>query len=832
MATQELWEAETGGGVSHIIKRPRLTKILDESESRIILLCAPAGYGKTTLAREWVATRDEPVLWYSGGPAMADGAALAVDLAELLAGAESELTAGIRALAARGEDGRVLAKALLSAPKSSSEMLVIDDVHHAGRSPEAGCLLAEFCNGTGRRIIVTSRTKPGWLEPRLFVYGHAVVLGSDQLAFTTAEAEAVLPDAPDILEHTKGWPAIIGLAAFSDGGLNPRGARTLDELYDFIAADLFDAVAPPLGKALFALALGADASPETARAVLGEGSGSIIEEAVDRGFMIRERPSRTTMHPLVRSFLLARLRSAEPDLAKSLPTSVVRALADRADWDRSFAALSAFPDEALAVEVLSNAMAELLSTGRSTTVLEWNELAETNGFSHPIFLLARAEVALRRGDDDEAGSFALEAGRLLEGDLAARALLTAARAAHHSDDLHTSAERSRAASAMAVTPDLKTEALWLCFANAHERDPRSTLPYLHRLREVDDPRPEHALRLLCAEAFIALSSRGVTEALDIATRAAALSEAVRDPLLRTNALHVLGNMLRATSDYDKAIAVSERVIDEARRSGLEFVVDHAQVELAGALVGRRALARAGEVVRDLDRRSDQLTHHVRVNAELVKARLRIAAGDLGAAELIMSQPEPALPAALIAEFLALRGLILAAQGHRPAATAALEAADSDASDIETQATILLGRALIKLRRSSRNSPASAVRQCLAYGAKDVVVIGLRAAPELAVHAVEAGIGPSLERIFLASRDIDLGRRAGLKMPREFRRTEGLSAREREVYELMRQGRTNQEIARTFFISESTVKVHVRHIFEKLGVHSRAEAAAAEINDFG
>src|SRR3954466_3469478 len=71
------------GAASHIIKRPRLTKILDETEARIILLCAPAGYGKTTLAREWVATRKEPVLWYSGGPAMADVAALAVDLAEL-----------------------------------------------------------------------------------------------------------------------------------------------------------------------------------------------------------------------------------------------------------------------------------------------------------------------------------------------------------------------------------------------------------------------------------------------------------------------------------------------------------------------------------------------------------------------------------------------------------------------------------------------------------------------------------------------------------------------------------------------------------------------------
>ena len=63
MGTSET-HAGAVGAASHIIKRPRLTKMLDETEARIILLCAPAGYGKTTLAREWVATRSEPVHWY------------------------------------------------------------------------------------------------------------------------------------------------------------------------------------------------------------------------------------------------------------------------------------------------------------------------------------------------------------------------------------------------------------------------------------------------------------------------------------------------------------------------------------------------------------------------------------------------------------------------------------------------------------------------------------------------------------------------------------------------------------------------------------------------
>src|SRR5258707_12213787 len=99
-------------GQSFIIKRPRLTKLLDESGARIILLVAPAGYGKTTLAREWVAGKDG-VAWYSGRPAMADVAALACGLAVTLAAdedSEALATARLRVLASSGQPPPVLAK--------------------------------------------------------------------------------------------------------------------------------------------------------------------------------------------------------------------------------------------------------------------------------------------------------------------------------------------------------------------------------------------------------------------------------------------------------------------------------------------------------------------------------------------------------------------------------------------------------------------------------------------------------------------------------------------------------------------------------------------------
>ena len=54
----------------HIIERPRLLKLLNETEAKIILLVAPAGYGKTTLARQWLRTRGEPRLWVRGRDAL------------------------------------------------------------------------------------------------------------------------------------------------------------------------------------------------------------------------------------------------------------------------------------------------------------------------------------------------------------------------------------------------------------------------------------------------------------------------------------------------------------------------------------------------------------------------------------------------------------------------------------------------------------------------------------------------------------------------------------------------------------------------------------------
>jgi two-component system response regulator DevR len=54
----------------------------------------------------------------------------------------------------------------------------------------------------------------------------------------------------------------------------------------------------------------------------------------------------------------------------------------------------------------------------------------------------------------------------------------------------------------------------------------------------------------------------------------------------------------------------------------------------------------------------------------------------------------------------------------------------------------------------------------------------------------------------------------------------LTEREREVVRLIAEGLTNREIGRAMYVSESTVKFHVRNVMRKLDVHHRAEIAYA------
>lgn len=111
------------------------------------------------------------------------------------------------------------------------------------------------------------------------------------------------------------------------------------------------------------------------------------------------------------------------------------------------------------------------------------------------------------------------------------------------------------------------------------------------------------------------------------------------------------------------------------------------------------------------------------------------------------------------------------------------------------------------------------------GIPTIVVSGVSSLVEIERAYREQGIFAYLEKHAF-------DRRAFLKLVQEAQKvgqfTSELSAltdREREVLELLAQGKTNKEIADTLMISLNTVKRHIKAIFSKLAIHTRSAAAA-------
>ena len=88
---------------------------------------------------------------------------------------------------------------------------------------------------------------------------------------------------------------------------------------------------------------------------------------------------------------------------------------------------------------------------------------------------------------------------------------------------------------------------------------------------------------------------------------------------------------------------------------------------------------------------------------------------------------------------------------------------------------------------------------------------------LAIARGEPRIAPAMASRML----VDLGRPPAAEPDP----LDTLSARERDVLELLAEGLRNREIAERLVIGEATVKTHVRHVLEKLRFRNRAEAAA-------
>ena len=187
-------------------------------------------------------------------------------------------------------------------------------------------------------------------------------------------------------------------------------------------------------------------------------------------------------------------------------------------------------------------------------------------------------------------------------------------------------------------------------------------------------------------------------------------------------------------------------------------------------------------------------------------------------------------------FMVRLGLKEAIQGESDFEVAAEASTGPQATDLYRQHRPDL--VLMDLRMPGMNGVETTATILREFPAAKVVLLSTFDAEEDIYRGLQAGArgyllkSTSRDQLLEALRAVQRGERvldptvAGRlaeRMPRQ-----ALSARELEVVRLVVDGRTNKEIAQALSIAEVTVKVHVSHLFTKLGVSDRTQIATEAI----
>ena len=216
---------------SDLISRPRLLERLNAGlGGKVTLVCAPAGYGKTSLLAAWVETIDRPTAWLSLDQHDDELASFARSLTPAL---QNVFPDAFGAIANQLQAVRLPALDTLVALFSNDladlpeDLLLVLDDYHRIRTSEVHSLLERLVEHLPAQVhlVLSSRTDPQLPLACWQAQGHLHELRGSDLCFTLEETETFLASevgsgaaheiAGVLEERTEGWIAMVRLAALS-----------------------------------------------------------------------------------------------------------------------------------------------------------------------------------------------------------------------------------------------------------------------------------------------------------------------------------------------------------------------------------------------------------------------------------------------------------------------------------------------------------------------------------------------------------------------------------------------------------------------------------------
>ncbi len=222
----------------NIALRPRLLERLNAgltAGNKLTLISAPAGFGKTTLVSEWVATCGQPVAWLSLEEGDNDLARFLIYLIASLQTIQNEIGKGVLG-ALQSSQPLTTNNAILLAPLLNeiaaipdTFILVLDDYHLVDSEPIDHALTFMLDHLPPQmHLVLTTREDPSIPLPRYRVRGQMIELRAADLRFSSEESGAFLnqimnlnlsaEDITALETRTEGWIAGLQLAALSMQG--------------------------------------------------------------------------------------------------------------------------------------------------------------------------------------------------------------------------------------------------------------------------------------------------------------------------------------------------------------------------------------------------------------------------------------------------------------------------------------------------------------------------------------------------------------------------------------------------------------------------------------
>ncbi len=411
-----------------LLSRRRLVSFIHTHlDRKLVLISAPAGYGKTSLLADFAHDTDLPVCWYTLDPFDRD----------IRAFLEHLIAAIAHRFPAFGERSRDLLQSMIDPGRNLYPLiatlvqeiydaipeyfvLVLDD-HHAVEDQEQ---INEFLDlfvtyvDENCHLILASRTLPALPNLSLLVARRqAAGLSIDELRFTPQEIQALAlqnynlklgtEQAYTLSQQTGGWITGLLLTAIprweqAQQEVTIRGRVNVD-IYDYLTTQVLNQQPAPLRDFLLATSVLDEMSPELCTAVLGiDRSSDLLDQLRIRNLFVTEFEgdvNRLRYHDLFREFLQSSLRRQDQDRFRELTRQAARVYADRGEWERAisrYLTLQVYEPVAQIIEQTANTLHE---TGRWDTLAGWiDALPESIRRIHPRFLLYRGRIHLDRGE--------------------------------------------------------------------------------------------------------------------------------------------------------------------------------------------------------------------------------------------------------------------------------------------------------------------------------------------------------------------------------------------------------------------------------------------------